>query len=106
MPKNCLACNASCVKTAIAEPVARYAIELVRATRKEADGGHPDIAPLLRWGGPRAGQAMVLAAKARATLAGRNFVTLDDIRAAAPAVLRHRPWPVMPPKQKASVGTI
>lgn len=78
-------------ETAIAEPVARYAIQVVRATRNVADGGHAEIAPLLRWGaGPRAGQAMVLAAKARATLAGRNLVTLDDIRAAAPSVLRHR----------------
>ena len=40
--------------------------------------------------GPRAGQALVLAAKARATLRGRAFVTLDDIRTMAAPVMRHR----------------
>jgi MoxR-like ATPase len=49
------------------------------------------LAELLRWGaGPRAGQSLVLAAKARATLSGRPHVGLDDVRAVAPAVLRHR----------------
>jgi MoxR-like ATPase len=45
----------------------------------------------VRWGaGPRAGQGMVLAAKARALLNGRFAVTMDDLRAVAPPVLRHR----------------
>jgi MoxR-like ATPase len=45
----------------------------------------------LSWGaGPRAGQFLLLAAKARALLHGRLFVSLDDIDALAPAVLRHR----------------
>ena len=45
----------------------------------------------VRWGaGPRAGQALVLAAKARAVMQGRPAVSLDDIRAVAPPVLRHR----------------
>ena len=45
----------------------------------------------MRWGaGPRAGQALVLAAKARALLHGRLAVTLDDLRALAAPVLRHR----------------
>jgi MoxR-like ATPase len=43
------------------------------------------------WGaGPRAGQAMILTAKARALLHGRFAVTLDDLRAMAFPVLRHR----------------
>jgi MoxR-like ATPase len=43
------------------------------------------------WGaGPRASQYLVLAAKARAVLHGRYYVSGDDIRAVAPAVLRHR----------------
>ena len=78
-------------ETPIAEGVARYALALVRATRPVKEGGHSDIAPLLQWGGgPRAGQALVLGAKARATLRGRAFVTLDDIKAMAKPVLRHR----------------
>ena len=49
------------------------------------------MARWVRWGaGPRAGQALVLAAKARAVMQGRPAVSLDDIRAVAPPVLRHR----------------
>ena len=45
----------------------------------------------VRWGaGPRAGQALVLGAKARALLAGSFAVTPDDMRALAAPVLRHR----------------
>ncbi len=77
--------------TPIAEGVARYALALTRATRREDSGGHPEIAPLLRWGaGPRAGQALVLCAKGRACLDGREHVSIDDIKAVAKSVLRHR----------------
>jgi MoxR-like ATPase len=80
--------------TPVADGVARYCLALVRATRPVAQGGHPDIAPLLRWGaGPRAGQSLILAAKARATLHGRAYVGLDDVRAVAAPVLRHRLQP-------------
>jgi MoxR-like ATPase len=45
----------------------------------------------VRWGaGPRAGQALFLGAKARALLEGRSVVALEDIRAVALPVLRHR----------------
>ncbi|TVR40971.1 MAG: MoxR family ATPase [Planctomycetota bacterium] len=78
-------------ETPIADGVARYALALVRASRPVADGGLASLAPLLRWGaGPRAGQSLVLAAKARATLDGRSHVSLDDIRAVTAPVLRHR----------------
>ena len=78
-------------ETPVAEGVVRYALALVRATRPPADGGLADLAHLLRWGaGPRAGQALVLCAKARATISGRDHVSLDDIRAVAKPVLRHR----------------
>ncbi|HEX2165678.1 MAG TPA: AAA family ATPase, partial [Longimicrobiales bacterium] len=40
--------------------------------------------------GPRASQYLVLGAKARAALAGRGMPDLEDVRAVAPAVLRHR----------------
>jgi len=81
-------------ETPIADGVARYCLALVRATRPVAEGGHADIAPLLRWGaGPRAGQSMVLAAKARATLHGRSWVSIDDLRVVAKPVLRHRLQP-------------
>jgi MoxR-like ATPase len=81
-------------QTPVADAVVRYALALVRATRPVAAGGLPAIASLLRWGaGPRAGQALLLCAKARATVHGRGYVGLDDIRAVAAPVLRHRLQP-------------
>ncbi|NRA40005.1 MAG: MoxR family ATPase [Planctomycetes bacterium] len=78
-------------KTPIAEGIARYALALVRATRNLDDGGDSEIAPLLRWGaGPRAGQSLVLCAKARACLAGHEHVSIEDIRSVTKSVLRHR----------------
>ncbi len=68
-----------------------YAMDLVRATRGPAHGGPSFIGEYVSWGaGPRAGQALILASKARAALAGRPSVSTDDIRAVAPPVLRHR----------------
>jgi MoxR-like ATPase len=62
----------------------------VRATRPQQTDV-PQVKEWVRWGaGPRAGQALVLSAKARALLAGRFAVTLDDLRAVAAPVLRHR----------------
>nr|WP_231402919.1 MoxR family ATPase [Hymenobacter guriensis] len=63
---------------------------LVRATRP-ATSTVKFIQDYGRWGaGPRAGQALILCAKARALLQGRFAATLDDLHALAPAVLRHR----------------
>ena len=75
----------------IADHVARYALSLARRSRP----GQPDAPRFIRdyvqWGaGPRAGQYLVLGAKARAALDGRAHVELEDIRAVAPPVLRHR----------------
>jgi MoxR-like ATPase len=48
----------------------------------------------VRWGaGPRAGQALILGAKANALLSGRLHISPDDIRRVAPPVLRHRVLP-------------
>ena len=76
-----------------AENVIEYAARLVRATRPSRDGdGIPKfINKWVRWGaGPRAGQALLLGAKTRALLEGRSVVSLDDVRAVALPVLRHR----------------
>ena len=68
-----------------------YAMDLVRATRGPKHGGPGYIGEYVSWGaGPRAGQALILAAKARAALAGRPSVSTDDIRSVAAPVLRHR----------------
>jgi MoxR-like ATPase len=70
-----------------------YASRLVRSTRPIAtDETPPDfVKQWVRWGaGPRAGQALLLGAKARALLEGRSAVSLEDIKAVALPVLRHR----------------
>ena len=64
--------------------------DLVRSTRPHQTGVKM-VKDWVRWGaGPRAGQAMILTAKARALLKGRFAVTLEDIRHVALPVLRHR----------------
>ena len=75
-----------------ADNVVDYAARLVRATRPGTSEEAPDfIRQWVRWGaGPRAGQALLLAGKARAVLHGRPAVSLEDVRAVAPPVLRHR----------------
>ncbi|MGQ0646935.1 MAG: AAA family ATPase [Gemmatimonadaceae bacterium] len=75
---------------AASEPILTYAAAMVRASRPE--GGAPDdVKRFVRWGaGPRAGQALVLGAKAHALLQGRMAVTPADIKRVARPVLRHR----------------
>ena len=68
-----------------------YAVRLVRMSRRTR-GEEPDfIRDYVSWGaGPRASQFLVLAAKARAALLGKTSAGIDDIRAVAKPVLRHR----------------
>jgi MoxR-like ATPase len=66
----------------LAEPVAAYIVRLLRATRSSAD--------LACGASPRAGVLLAHAARARAALDGRDYVVPDDVKALAPAVLRHR----------------
>ena len=73
------------------EPVLRYAASLVRATRPDSPNVPQLIRKFVRWGaGPRAGQALVLGAKAAALLDGRFAVSPADIERVAYPVLRHR----------------
>jgi len=67
------------------------AMAIVRRARPTADNRDSFITEGLSWGaGPRAAQALVLTAKARALLDGRNTPSVDDVLALAGAVLRHR----------------
>src|SRR5205823_13770901 len=73
----------------VADHLARYAIQFARRTRV----GYGDVPQMVRdyvsWGaGPRASQYLILAAKARAVLQGRYYVSGDAIRAVGPPVLR------------------
>ena len=74
-----------------ADAALRYASALVRATRPD-DPTAPDIVKrYVRWGaGPRAGQALILGAKAHVILQGQTVVAPEDIRRVVYPVLRHR----------------
>ena len=77
----------------VADHVARFALNIVRATRiRSGNEGLPAIVrDYLSWGaGPRASQFLVLAAKAKAILEGSSHVMPDHVRAVALPVLRHR----------------
>ncbi len=78
--------------------VIRYAMRIARLTRPGTqDGEAPDpnvpdfVKKYVTWGaGPRAGQNLILAAKARALLRGRTYVATEDVKAVAMPVMRHR----------------
>ena len=78
-------------KVPVAEHVYIYARDLVRATRPNEADAADFVREYVSWGaGPRAGQYLILGAKAMAILQGRFHVTTDDIKAVAHPVLRHR----------------
>ncbi len=75
----------------VGDHVFRYAMALVRATRPNEADAPPFVKECISWGaGPRASQYLILGAKARAALYGRNYATTEDVALVAPAVLRHR----------------
>jgi len=74
-----------------AENVVDHAARLVRATRPAGEEAMEFVRKWVRWGaGPRAGQALLLGAKARALLEGRTVADIEDVNAVALPVLRHR----------------
>ena len=78
-----IAAAAAAVKTVtLAEPVIDYLVRLVRATRDSAD--------FVAGASPRAAVLLANAARAAAALDARDYVLPDDVKALAPAVLRHR----------------
>ena len=78
----------------VSEHVAAYAADLVRASRPKDPSAPAFVKEWVAWGaGPRAGQNLLLAAKARAALSGRFHASADDVRAAALPVMRHRIFP-------------
>jgi len=71
--------------------VVDYSLRLIRATRPADPTAPPFIRDWVRWGaGPRAGQALLLGAKAAALIDGRAVPSPDDVTAVALPVLRHR----------------
>jgi len=79
------------LKIPVSEHVIKYAIRLVRATRPGNEQAPDFIKEYVHIGaGPRAGQFLILAAKAQAVLGGRIHVSCKDIKIAAIPVLKHR----------------
>ena len=75
----------------VGEHVYNFVLDLVRSTRPNESGASDFVKHWVSWGaGPRAGQYMILAAKARALIRGRVHVKLEDVEAVAAPVLRHR----------------
>ena len=85
-----LAVQALTREVRISDDLLAYVTRLVRATRPD-ESESSFVREWVRWGaGPRAGQALILGAKAHAILDGRFAVTVPDLRAIAQPVLRHR----------------
>jgi MoxR-like ATPase len=78
-------------KVPVAEEMVRYAVQLAAASRPHQANTPDFVNEWVSWGaGTRAGQFMILGAKARALLRGRAHVTVEDIQALAIPALRHR----------------
>ena len=81
----------SCSACRLPKMSIRYAVRLAAASRPGQPNSPSFINDWVSWGaGTRAGQYMVLGAKARALLSGRNHATIDDVRALVHPTLRHR----------------
>jgi MoxR-like ATPase len=75
----------------VGDHVFRYAAALARATRPNEPEAPDYVKECVSWGaGPRASQYLILGAKARAALYGRNYASTEDVAACALPVLRHR----------------
>ncbi|MBI3070883.1 MAG: MoxR family ATPase [Deltaproteobacteria bacterium] len=90
-PDRIIALQEIILRVPVAPHVLSYAVRLARASRPAEPTAPAKIRDFVSWGaGPRASQYLVLGAKARAILEGRFAASVDDVRALAPAVLRHR----------------
>lgn len=75
----------------VVDNVIEYAVKLVHKTRPNTDMAAADATNYLEWGaGPRASQALILAAKCNALLNGKYSPDIEDVRAVALPILRHR----------------
>ncbi|KAA3617339.1 MAG: MoxR family ATPase [Calditrichaeota bacterium] len=75
----------------VADNTVDYAVKLVSATRKGSPYSDEKLAEWIRWGaGPRASQYLILGAKVRAVLHNRFAPEIEDVKAIADSVLRHR----------------
>jgi len=75
----------------VADHVIAHAVQIARASRPEEPGAPEVVRHYVAYGaGPRASQALILGAKARAVLDGRFAAEVEDVRALVPEIMRHR----------------
>jgi MoxR-like ATPase len=78
-------------KVPVSPFVVSYAVSLAQRSRPQNTDASQYVKDYVEWGaGPRASQYLILGAKARTILQGRYAVSIEDIQALAPSVLRHR----------------
>jgi MoxR-like ATPase len=78
-------------KVPVSPFVISYAVALAQRSRPQSADALPYVKDYVEWGaGPRASQYLILGAKARTMMQGRYAVSIEDIQALAPSVLRHR----------------
>ncbi|WP_347841499.1 MoxR family ATPase [uncultured Draconibacterium sp.] len=78
-------------KIPVNDNVLRYAVTLAAKTRPESENAAEISKQYLKWGaGPRASQYLVLGAKTHAALNGKYSPDIEDVKAIAPSILRHR----------------
>ena len=93
-PKDILRARETIRSVYVDEKVKEYILDLVMATRDPRDDGLRQLRPLIAYGAsPRASIYLVTAARARAFLQGRGYVSPEDVKHIAPDVLRHRVIP-------------
>jgi MoxR-like ATPase len=75
----------------VTDNVMEYAVKLVSKTRPDGEFSSPQVKRLLNWGaGPRASQFLILGAKCHAVINGKYSPDIEDVRAIAKPILRHR----------------
>ena len=78
-------------KIPVADNVMEYAVKLVAKTRPNTPSGHEWANQYLNWGaGPRASQYLIIGAKAHAAISGKYSPDIEDVKAVALPILRHR----------------
>jgi len=78
-------------KVIVAENVVEYAVKLVHKTRPHTDNASKEANQYLEWGaGPRASQYLIIGAKCNAVLYGKYSPDIEDVKAVAKPILRHR----------------
>ena len=78
-------------KLPVTDNVLQYAVSLVAKTRPDSDKAADVVKQYIEWGaGPRASQFMLMAAKCHAAINGKYAPDIEDVRAVAKPILRHR----------------